>query len=87
MTKKKATTPGMVVKGTLLLNSTPFYVLLDLAASYSVLSTRSTLQLNLEHVKVVTNYRIMLPNDSKVDCAILYKHVPIFIGEFIFIGI
>ena len=42
--------------------------------------------INLEHVKVETNYRIKLPKDSKVDYPILYKHVPISIGEYIFPG-
>jgi len=37
-------------------------------------------------VKVETNYRIKLPNDSIVQCSIFYKHVPIFIGRTVFHG-
>ena len=50
----------------------------------SFISTQFALQLDLEHVKVETNCRIKLPNDFIVDCFILYKHVPISIGESIF---
>jgi len=48
MSKKKASTFGMVVIGTLLLISKPFYVLFDLGATHSFISTRSAMQLNLE---------------------------------------
>jgi len=42
-------------------------------------------KLDLEHIQV-ENYRIKLPNDSRVDCSTLYKHVPISIGKSIFLG-
>ena len=53
-------------------------------AAHSFISTQSALHLDPEHVKVETNHRIKLPNDSIVDYPILYKYVPISIGESIF---
>jgi len=83
---KKFCTSGTVVTGTLFLNSTPLCLLIYSGATHSFISTQFALQLNLEHVKVETNYRIKLPNNSIVDCPIHYKHVPISIGESIFPG-
>jgi len=47
---------------------------------------RATLQLNLEGMKGQANYRIKLPNDSIIECPILYKQIPITIGGTIFLG-
>jgi len=85
MSKKEAATSGTVVTSTLFLNSMSFCVLFDSSATYSFISTQSTIQLDLEHVKVKTNYRIWLPNGTIVKCLILYKHVPISIGESTFL--
>jgi len=64
----------------------PFCILFDSGATHSFISTQFTLQLDLEHIKVKTNYTLRLPNDSIVDYPILYKHVTISISEFIFLG-
>lgn len=37
------------------------------------------MQLNLENMKVETNYRVKLPNGSIVECLVSYKLVPITI--------
>jgi len=84
MSKKEAATSGMVVTGTLFLNSNPFCTLFDSSITHSFISTQSTLQLNLENKKAETNYRIKLPNNSIVECPISYKHIPITIGGIIF---
>ena len=63
-----------------------FCVLFDSGVTYSFISTRSALQLNLHHAKIEANYRIKLSNDYIVDCPILYKYVPISLGESIFPG-
>jgi len=42
--------------------------------------------LDLQHVKVETNYRVKLPNDFIVNCPILYKHIVISISESILLG-
>ena len=80
MSKKEATTSGMVVIGNFFLNSKPFCVLFDLGATHSFISTRSAMQLNLEDRRVKTNYRIKLPNDYVIECPISYELVPITIG-------
>ena len=87
MSKKEATTSGMVVTGTLFLNSMPFCVLVDLGATHSFIFNQFAIQLDPEHVKVENNYRIKLSNDSIFDCPILYKHAPIFIVNPFFLGI
>jgi len=86
MSKKEAATSGTVVTGTHFLNSMPFCVLFDSGANHSFISTGSALQLDLEHAKIEANYRIKLSNDYIVDCPILYKYVPISLGESIFPG-
>ena len=43
------------------------------------------MQLNLKIIKVKSNYRIKLPNDSIVECPIFYKCVPISIDGTIFL--
>ena len=63
MSKKEAAIFSIIVTGKLFLNSMPFCVLFDLGATHSFISTQSAIQLNLEHVKVETHYRIKLPND------------------------
>jgi len=85
MSKKKTTTFDIIVIGTLFLNSKSFCILFDLTVTHSITSTWSALQLNLENVNVEANYRITLPNDSTIECPILYKHVPITIGRTIFL--
>ena len=62
----------------------PFCALFDSSATHFSISTQYALGLDLKHVKEETDYRINLLNDRIVDCYILYKHVPIRIGEFIF---
>jgi len=86
MSKKEAATSGTVVTGTLFLNSMPFCVLFGTGATHSFISTRSTFQLDLEYAKIEANYKVKLPNDSIVDCLILYKHVPISLGKSTFPG-
>ena len=66
ISKKEAVASGMVVTRTLFLNLKPFCVLFDLDATHSFISTRSAMKLNLENWTIETNYRIKLPNDSKV---------------------
>jgi len=66
MSKKEAATSGMVVTGTLFLNSKSFCLFAS--------------QLDLEQVKVKTNYTIKLLNDSRANYPIFYKHAPIFIS-------
>ena len=78
MSKMEAATSGMVAIGTLFLNSIQFCVMFDSIVTHSFISTRSTSQIDLQHVKVETNYRIKLPNDSIVDCHI-------FINMFLFL--
>jgi len=84
MSKKEAATSVTVVTSTLFLNSTLFCVLFESGATHSFISNRFSLQLDLEYATIEANYRIKLPNGSIVDCPILYKHVPIFLGEFLF---
>jgi len=48
MSKKEASNFGIMVNGTLLLNSKPFSVLFDSGATYSFISTRAASLLNLE---------------------------------------
>ena len=79
MSKKEAATSGMVVTGTLFLNSKLFCILFDSSATHSFISTRSAMQWNLEDRSMETNYRIKLPNDSIIKCPISYKPVPITI--------
>jgi len=43
ISKKEAATSGMVVTGTLFLNSKPFCVLFDSGATHSFISTRSAM--------------------------------------------
>jgi len=43
------------------------------------------MQLNLEHKRTETNYRIKLPNDSVIECPISYKLIPIIIGATTFL--
>jgi len=52
-----------------------------------LISTRSATQLNLENKEIETNYRIKLPNDSRVKCPISNNLVPITIGEIVFPGV
>jgi len=85
MSKKKADTSGIVVTETSFLNSKPFYVLLDLGTTHSFASTKCSL--HLKRVKIETNYRIKLPNESIVKCPIIYKHVSISIVEPYFLEI
>jgi len=84
MSKKEATTFSIVVTSTFFLNSMPFCVLLDSGTMHSFISTWFTLQLDLEHARIEANYRIKLSYDCIVDCPVLYKHVPISLGESIF---
>jgi len=86
MSKKEVTTSSIVLTRNLFLNSKSFYVLFDSGATHSFISTRAALQLNLQDGKVKANYRNKLPNDSIVECPILYKHMPITLGETIFPG-
>jgi len=79
MSKEEATTSVTVVSGTHFLNSKPFYVLFDSGAIHSFISTRPAMQLNLEGMRMETNYRIKLLNDSVIKCPIPYKLVPITI--------
>jgi len=74
----------LVVIQTLFLNSKLFCILLDSGAPNSFISIRSTMQLNIEKIKVETNYRIKLSNDYIVECHISYKLVPITIGGITF---
>jgi len=80
ISKREVVTSGMVITGTLFLNTKPFCVLFDSSATHSFISTQSALQLDIELVKVERNYRIKLPNDFIIECPILYKHVLISIG-------
>ena len=75
--KKEVVTSGMVVTGTLFLDSKSFYVLFNSGATHSFIFTHYAMQLNLEIMKVETNYRIQLSNDSIVKCPISYQLVPI----------
>jgi len=52
--------------------------------THSFISTQSISQLDLEHVKVETNFRIKLLNDSKVYCPIFNKYVLISTSGSIF---
>ena len=85
MNKKEVATFSTVVTGTLLLNSKPFCILFDSGATYSFISTRFAMQLNLDGRRTETNYRIKLRNDSVIECPISYKLVPITIGGTIFL--
>jgi len=78
ISKNEAATSGMIVIGTLFLNSMPFCVLFDLGATHSFISNQSTLQLDLEYVKIETNHRVKLPNEFIVN-------YPIFISMFLFL--
>lgn len=80
MSKKEAATSGMVVTGTLLLNSKSFYVLFDSGATHSFMSTLFAMQLHLEGRRTETNYRFKVPNDSVIEYPISYKLVPISTG-------
>jgi len=80
LSKKEAATSGTVVSGTLFLISKPFYVLMDPITTHSFIFTRCAMQLNLENKETETNYRIKLPNDSRVECIISYKLVSIANG-------
>ena len=51
MNKKEAAVSSMTINGTLFLNSKPFYILFDLVAIHSFISTRAAIQLNLEKIK------------------------------------
>ena len=86
MSRKEASDSGTVVTGTLFLNSTPFSVLFDSGATHSFISARAALLLNLEGTKEEVNYQIGLPNGQFIKCSILYKNVPIKIGEKRFLG-
>jgi len=79
MTRKEASNFGIVVTGTLFLNSKPFFNLFNLDVVHSFISTRTTLQLNLEGNKEDVDYRISLPNGHVTECLVLYKNVPIVI--------
>jgi len=57
----------------------------DLGTTHSFISTEYVLQLDFEHAKIETNYRLKLPNNSVADCPILHKHVSISIVESTFI--
>lgn len=81
MNKKEAATFGTVVTRALFLNSRPFCVLFDSGATHSFISTRSAKQLSLENRRMITNYRIKLPNNSVIECPLSYELVPITIGE------
>jgi len=81
MNKKKATTSGTVVTGTLFLNLKPFCILFDSSATHSFISTRSAIQLSLENRRIETNYKIKLPNNSVIECPLSYELAPIIIGE------
>ena len=80
MSKKEAATSGMIVTGTLFLNSNPFCVLFNSGTTHSFITIRSTMPMNLENTKSKTNYRIKLSNDSIVEYPISYKLIPITIG-------
>jgi len=86
MSRKEASNSGTVVTVTLFLNSTPFSVLFDSGATYSFISTRAALLLSLEGTKEEVDYQIGLPNNQVIKCLILYKDVPIMIGEGRFLG-
>ena len=80
MSKKEAATSSTVVTRIHILNLNPFCVLFDSGTTHSFISTRSTMQMNLEDRRMETNYRIKLPNDFVIECPISYKLVPITIG-------
>jgi len=80
MSKKEVLNFGVVVIGTLFLNSKPFSVLFDSGAMQSCISTRAALLLNLEGNKREVNYNIGIPNRHITKCSTLYKDVPIMIG-------
>jgi len=86
MIKKEVVISSIVVTDTLFLSSTPFCVLSDSGVIHSFISTRSALQLDLEHINVETNHRIKLSYTSTVDYPVFYKYFPIYIGESIFFG-
>ena len=65
---------------TLFLISKPFCLVVDLVATHSFVSTRYVMQLNLNNKEIKTNYRISLPNDSRVSCPTSYKLIPVTIG-------
>jgi len=52
---------------------------MDPVATRSFISTRYAMQLSLENKEIEINYRIKLPNDSRVKCTISCKLVPIAI--------
>ena len=66
LSKNKAATFGAVVIRTLFLILKPFCVLVDSVVTYLFTSTRYAIQLNLENKGTETDYRIKLPNDSRV---------------------
>jgi len=66
LSTKEAVTSGMIVAGALLLISKLFCVLVNSVATYSFISARYAMQLNLEHKEIETNHRIKLLNDSIV---------------------
>jgi len=80
MSNKEAATSGTEVTGTIFLNSKSFCVLFDSGATHSFISTRSATQLNLEDGRTESNCRIMIPNNSVIECPISYKLAPIIIG-------
>jgi len=80
MSKKEVATSSMVVTGTLFFNSKPFCVLFDSGATHSFISIGSAMQLNIEDMRMETNYRIKLPNDCVIECPNSYKLVPITIS-------
>ena len=45
------------------------------------------MQVNFDNKEAKTNYRIKLPNNSRVSCPISYKFIPITIGGIVFLGV
>ena len=84
ISKKETATSSTVVTGTLFWNSLSFCVLFDSIATHSFVSTWIALYLKLDHAKIEVNYRSKLCNNSVIDYPLLYKHVPISLGGFIF---
>ena len=71
---------GIVITGTLVLNSKCFCALFDLGATRSCISTQTAFQLYLKSMKVEVKDRVNLPNNSTTKCPVLHKQVLISTG-------